>query len=546
MPAALPHPPPPPSAARRGEVAGASIGAAGWWGCVAGAAIVLLAPLLVVDVPPVLDYPNHLARMVVLAFASTDPVLSRMYSVQWSIIPNLAIDLVVPALLHVLPVHVAGRMMLAAVLLLPAAGVLAYHRALFGHRSLWPLGTALVAYNGLFLLGFMNFLLATGIAFLVAAAWLRWRPRHPVATSLLCSGGTAVIFFCHLAGVLFVAILAGAHESERLLLRWRRGEPVVRASLASAALGAVLLLPAAVLYRLSAFNAAQSETAWLAWPAKLIGLLQPVLNYNAQLDLMTTVLILGLVVICLCHRRWDMPPSSVIALCTLLGLYLVSPFTTKGGAWIDTRFIIGAGFMLFAGCNPRLPRPAALATAAGGAALLLVRIGVVAVVWTGQRTDLSQLRASIAPVPPGARVLVVRVTPEADPAFWVAAPANRHVIGSTTTEIHDAALLLIERRAFWPLLFANPSQQPVAVRAPYRDIAFQLGTPPDYHALLAPTALDLVKAPYLADWQNRFDDVLVLDAEAVPDLSRLLPGTLQRVNEDGFAALYRIIPAKPD
>ena len=42
--------------------------------------LILLAPLTLVDVPPLLDYPNHLARAVVLASAGTDPILSSMYS----------------------------------------------------------------------------------------------------------------------------------------------------------------------------------------------------------------------------------------------------------------------------------------------------------------------------------------------------------------------------------------------------------------------------------------------------------------------------------
>ena len=113
-------------------------------------------------------------------------------------------------------------------------------------------------------------------------------------------------------------------------------------------------------------------------------------------------------------------------------------------------------------------------------------------------------------------------------------------MGSSTTEMHDAALLLIERHAFWPLLFATPSQQPITVLPPYHDIAYQLGVPPDYRALLDATPHDLARAPYLANWQTRFDDVLVLDAEGVPDLSHLLPGTLERLNDTGFAALYRI------
>ena len=60
----------------------------------------LSAPFLVTEIPPVLDYPNHLARAYLLAFGPSDPVLSHIYVPQWAIIPNLALDLLLPPLLQ--------------------------------------------------------------------------------------------------------------------------------------------------------------------------------------------------------------------------------------------------------------------------------------------------------------------------------------------------------------------------------------------------------------------------------------------------------------
>jgi hypothetical protein len=45
-----------------------------WWAAVVLLSAALLAPLLIADVPPVLDYPNHLARFVLLAAGPDDPV----------------------------------------------------------------------------------------------------------------------------------------------------------------------------------------------------------------------------------------------------------------------------------------------------------------------------------------------------------------------------------------------------------------------------------------------------------------------------------------
>src|SRR5262249_41386123 len=83
-----------------------------WWLIAAALLLVLVAPFVLVDVPPVLDYPNHLARYFVLAHPD-DPGLSQMYAPNWRILPNLGMDLIGVALLHVTEVHIGGRIVLA-------------------------------------------------------------------------------------------------------------------------------------------------------------------------------------------------------------------------------------------------------------------------------------------------------------------------------------------------------------------------------------------------------------------------------------------------
>ncbi len=85
--------------------------------------------------------------MLVLERGADDPVLSAMYAVDWHILPNIAIDVLLPPLLHVLPLDVAGRLFIALALLLPFIGTVALHRSLFGRRSLWPFAAVLVVYN---------------------------------------------------------------------------------------------------------------------------------------------------------------------------------------------------------------------------------------------------------------------------------------------------------------------------------------------------------------------------------------------------------------
>ena len=175
--------------------------------------LILLAPLALVDMPPLLDYPNHLARAVVLAAGTSDPILSRMYAAHWAVIPNLGTDLVLPPLLHLLPVHLAGRIVVGISILLPVAGTIAYSRAVFGAYSPWPLASGLVAYNATLLLGFLNFVAAIGIALLLAAGWIAWRERHPGRTVALATVGAVALFLLPSDGA---AVLFRADRGSRI------------------------------------------------------------------------------------------------------------------------------------------------------------------------------------------------------------------------------------------------------------------------------------------------------------------------------------------
>ena len=110
-----------------------------WWATAVGAYVLLCLPLLLVDVPPLTDFPNHMARMDILAQLGHEPFLTQVYHARWKVIPNLAIDSFMPWLVTVLPVYVAGRLLLALILLLDLAGVAACAAALHGRRTWWSL-----------------------------------------------------------------------------------------------------------------------------------------------------------------------------------------------------------------------------------------------------------------------------------------------------------------------------------------------------------------------------------------------------------------------
>lgn len=100
-------------------------------------AVIAAIPVFTVSVAPLSDYVNHLARMQVIAVGEADPYLSAFYRIDWQIIPNLAMDLVVPALAKVMNIYLSGQIFMAAVLLLLASGPIAIRYAIDGKLNLF-------------------------------------------------------------------------------------------------------------------------------------------------------------------------------------------------------------------------------------------------------------------------------------------------------------------------------------------------------------------------------------------------------------------------
>src|SRR4030088_879383 len=102
---------------------------------VAALFILLLAitslPVVLHPWPPMSDYINHLARMQVIANINTDPDLARFYEIDWQLIPNLMMDLIIPPLLRVMNVYLAGQLYTILSFVVIASGTLALHRRLF-------------------------------------------------------------------------------------------------------------------------------------------------------------------------------------------------------------------------------------------------------------------------------------------------------------------------------------------------------------------------------------------------------------------------------
>src|SRR5436190_18694095 len=102
---------------------------------IAGVALLALfsVPIFSTVVPPLFDYPNHLARFWILATGG-----NAFYAVHWAPLPNLAGDLVVPLLARVMPLEFAGKLFQVMIFALIVDGATSLNRVANGGWRLWP------------------------------------------------------------------------------------------------------------------------------------------------------------------------------------------------------------------------------------------------------------------------------------------------------------------------------------------------------------------------------------------------------------------------
>ena len=520
----------------------ASESPAAWWVGMAFLCVELGVPLLAVRVPPLTDYPNHLARCYVLAFGAGDPVLSRMFSAHWQIIPNIAIDLILPALMHVFSPFTAGRIVLGLCLLVPVSGAIALSYAYFGQRSFWQMTAGFAGFNALFLMGFMNFAIAIGIALWGAAAWIHYRERKPLLA--IASGALigTIVFFFHMMGFCFYALLVGCYELIAIAdgVRTRGGLllGVKRASVA-----AIPFLVPAGLYLLSPLDKLGSAPLWAGVSVKMWSLLVPFLDYSVVFDLIVIAPVAACLIYCLLRRKISVSRPGLLAIAILIVAYVLLPVRMKGVWWVDTRMVAMLGFLVFAVFLPRgLTQRQQNVFAVLFGIFLLAKTVFITGVWIDSQRDVDDVRQVIAQVEPGRRVLDVDVTQEDDPAWYAAMPIGRRIPHLNPTYWHLASVVLLDRHAFWPSIFAIDTQQPIRVQEPYTATLGRGAAPPDYKLLGSSnfSANDAERYPFLADWDHTFDYVLMLNAEGAGNLDQILPEKLQLLDHRGIAALFRI------
>lgn len=492
--------------------------------------LLMSVPIWTHPIPPLSDYINHLSRMKVIATLSHNPMLSEFYQVNWQVIPNLTMDLMVPVLARFINIYVAGQIYMVTMFALIVSGTLALNRTLIGRWSTAPLFVIPLLYNFVFLVGLMNYIYGIGVALWALAGWVALREKIWPARMALSAACVLVLFFCHLSalGIYGIGIL-----SFELLRLWEKRAESSRekrwpSRIVEFVCGGLPFLAAAPLLYASPTMGLVSGIYW-DQHGKIDGLMYIISDYSDIAAFGIVIVMVAALVWAVRHRVLTFHPLVYVLLTVGMIVYLILPRVMFDTYMTDQRVPIGVAFMLFACGDLELRRRL---VRRGFMMVLIVliagRLIEIDYNWTQLSDSTSQMRSSVKRIVPGSKVFV--------------AYADRS-LGDDVRDlglVHAACIATIERSALVTTVFTVPGKQILHVKPKYEDFAdTHDGTPPSIAQLIQATEHPLPWMPkFWLNW-TKFDYIYVLFTE--DEAPNPYPSRLKLVADGDRFQLYKII-----
>jgi hypothetical protein len=492
------------------------------WPAVAvlAAAAILIAPLWLTDGPAMPDYPAHLATFYLIGGGAKLPALAQFYRIEWGFIPNLAAEILVPALGRIANLAVGAKFFLSAAITMWVIAPAYIHRLLYGRYGVASLAASFFAYNANFMWGFLNYYFAAGLAFVVFAAWIASRDRQSTWRLASFAAAVTIVYFCHVFAAALLGLLIGAYEVGILIEQsfFSREEVLKRfgaiaAVFVPSAIAFLVLKPAGAPGGRFEFNLAET------WQDRIDSAILFHFDKPAYFLLAGLVLFLAMGV----WRGWvSFHPRLKILLLALAVLTVFAPEWAMGGWGVDLRLPAVLGVFAFTALDIRLGPKALGALAAAILGLLVYSAAALAGNWRYYDARFDEFRAASHSIPQGSRIFTVldgdAMGLASDEPYW-----------------HMAEFAIVDRGTFTPLMFTTKGQHVVYLKPPFDNWAAgnaNQGSPPDISELddLEAGNIDGDKDirdvfPYLMHFRCHYDEVVLIhlggSRSPVPDSLRL-------------------------
>ena len=403
---------------------------------------IALFPIAWFSTLPLLDYPNHMARFLMLGM--DEQALRKLgFTVYEALQLNLAADLIVPLLAQAFGVEQATRIYVITCLTATCGAVVALARVVNGRWTVASFACALFATSTWVMMGFLNFLGGVALALWSGVLLYVIRSRALPLRVLVGAALMAVCGIAHVASMMVLGALVFAMALEAVVLRQGRvrTEAIFVAAVGLAAVGLFLSQPAHG--GAGGYWVGPNGTRWF-----LLNKINLVLSgfgwMWSRADRVIAALALGTLGWLLVRGRASIAMMPACAALVLVVGLVVLPFGAGGGWFVDGR--LGWPIALLAAASIRFDRITSGQMRWLVAGLLMAATARSAFVvhdWDKKVERIEQFRRLLTAMPEGRRIANL-------PSLW-----ETHREGPWN-ESHLPTYAMLDRGAVAASIFARP------------------------------------------------------------------------------------------
>lgn len=469
--------------------------------------------------PPLFDWPNHMARHHLAARTLVGEALPAGYAIQYGLMPNLGADIVMPVLIRIFGDTLASQIFLAGSVLLMWLAAAALYVQYAGRTRSALVATLVLApwlISATMFLGFMNSYSGCGVGILAAVHFISLARSKPTAPSyVLHAMFAALTYLWHLSSFGTYGVLIASYLLQQLLdaPRQDRKQVLLRlAPLAATTLPAIAL--ALWVAGTPGANALTGALVWRGVVTKALNIAELFMAYQNTVDAILLLAWLASIALIFALPSIRRPRLDYMAIATLAFLALVFVLPSDIGViyFVDKRptlplLICSVGLL----ANLRLSRLFHYGLA-GIAAVTLVRLANIDRNWLERSRGTAALINYFATAEQRPRILV----------------ANTHYGWRRSYETQVAGWLVARTGAYVSNLWAIPGQQPLRHTMP------SYGLVPT-HFLSDPKVL----CTHAATIATHFDYAWVND----PTVMVQIPAGWQQILKTSESTLWKVQPS---
>lgn len=368
-----------------------------------------IAPLLLVDLPPLVDLYGHLGRYAVQTDLANRPEIQPYYSFEWKLIGNLGADLLVQALHGWLGLETSVRVIVMAIQFLGAAGILLMCRAVHGRITPFAFFALPLLYGFPFNYGFLNFALAMALGMLAFTVWLHLcRKQRRIWARLWLGGVGAAIWVCHTYGWAFLGVLCTSTALAESL-KARETPLATFRRLLSACWPLLLPLVPMLLWRA---DAGGSETGGWFVHLKILWLISPLRTKWFVLDFTSLLVVYALIYLAARSKQVEFDRSLGIAAALCFACFLALPMCVFSSMFADMRLMPYVLILALLAISVDRLEPRKLQLLGLVAfAFFAGRTGTTGLAYIAQDREIAAALPATEAIPKGARVAFLVVKP---------------------------------------------------------------------------------------------------------------------------------------